>query len=56
MIFLIHYKNYCKWHDVPPPRTTVKEKEEKHWTRNEKKMSESICWTYLNDAVGKVLS
>jgi hypothetical protein len=26
MIYLIHYKNFCKCHNVPPPSTTIKEK------------------------------
>jgi hypothetical protein len=24
MIYLIHYKNFCKCHNVPPPSTTMK--------------------------------
>jgi hypothetical protein len=24
MIYLIYYKNFCKWHSVPPPSTTIK--------------------------------
>jgi hypothetical protein len=26
MIYLIYYKNFCKCHNVPPPRTTIKKK------------------------------
>jgi hypothetical protein len=29
MIYLIHSKNFCKCHNVPPPSTTVKEKNNK---------------------------
>jgi hypothetical protein len=29
MIYLIHYKNFCKCHNVPPPSTTIKKGEEK---------------------------
>jgi hypothetical protein len=24
MIYLIYYKNYCEWHNVPPPTITIK--------------------------------
>jgi hypothetical protein len=24
MIYLIHYKNFCKYHNVPPSNTTIK--------------------------------
>jgi hypothetical protein len=26
MIYLIHCKSLCKWYNVPPPSTTIKEK------------------------------
>jgi hypothetical protein len=26
MIYLIHFKNFCKCHNVPSPSTTIKEK------------------------------
>jgi hypothetical protein len=26
MIYLIHCKNFCKCHNVPPPSTTIKKK------------------------------
>jgi hypothetical protein len=26
MIYLIHYKNFCKCHNIPPPATTNKGK------------------------------
>jgi hypothetical protein len=29
MIYLIHGKNLCKCHNVPPPSTTIKEKKKK---------------------------
>jgi hypothetical protein len=29
MIYLIHCKNFCKCHNVPPPGTTIKIKKEK---------------------------
>jgi hypothetical protein len=32
MIYLIHCKNFCKCHNVPPPRTTIKEKKENEVT------------------------
>jgi hypothetical protein len=27
-IYLIHYKNFCKCHNAPPPSTTIKRKKE----------------------------
>jgi hypothetical protein len=27
MIYFLHCKNFCKFHNVPPPSTTIKEKE-----------------------------
>jgi hypothetical protein len=30
MIYLIHYKNFCKCHNVPPS-STIKKKKKKHW-------------------------
>jgi hypothetical protein len=30
MIYLIHCKNICKWHNVPPPSTTIKKKRRKN--------------------------
>jgi hypothetical protein len=29
MIYLIYCKNFCKWHNIPPPRTTIKNKSKK---------------------------
>jgi hypothetical protein len=29
MIYLIHCKNFCKCHNVLPPRTTIKKEEER---------------------------
>jgi hypothetical protein len=29
MIYLIHCKNLCKWHNVPTPSTTIKDEKEK---------------------------
>jgi hypothetical protein len=26
---LILYENFCKWHNVPPPSTTIKEKNDR---------------------------
>jgi hypothetical protein len=28
IMYLIHYKNFCKCHNVPPSSTTIKEKTE----------------------------
>jgi hypothetical protein len=28
-IYLIHFKNSCKWQDVPPPRKTITTKKSK---------------------------
>jgi hypothetical protein len=33
MMYLIHYKNLCKCHSVPPPSTTIKEKKKKEKTK-----------------------
>jgi hypothetical protein len=31
MTYLIHCKNQCKCHNVPPPSTTIKEKKKKNF-------------------------
>jgi hypothetical protein len=31
MMYLIHYKNFCKPHNVLLPRITLKRKKEKRW-------------------------
>jgi hypothetical protein len=38
MIYLIHYKNFCKCHDVPPPSTTILKKQQNKETSQSDRM------------------
>jgi hypothetical protein len=44
MLYLIHCKNLCKCHSVPPPSTTIKKKEkEKPRHKKERKKQNYLC-------------
>jgi hypothetical protein len=50
---LIHFKNLCKCHNVPPPITTIKGKKDSFSFLLEWVPSRTYTTTYVGEDVGK---
>jgi hypothetical protein len=65
IIYLIHCKNFCEYHKVPPPSTTINEKKNKikqkksrSWSESEKSLKFLMTGSYRksNDRLGQIFA